>query len=311
MTRARHFPARERGAALLVVLGVVLLLASFASLGLARLRATSADISVADRQSKAGLLAASGAGIGAAIIGQLKARTRNQPQQLQQLLAFPVPGATLHLQFLDGGNCFNLNSLLAPPAVAGASAAAPQARADDLARLLQAAGVDGAAAQTVAAATAARLAQTGMLWADAAEWRDLAGAAIWQLAGRHLCALPTRESSLINLNGLRADDAPVLVAAGLDIAAARRAIAAKPAGGWGSGGEFWQQVSAGGTPVTAAAQVAGTRSRWIRMRVSAEVAGAAVRREYLLDTSREPAQIVASRWLPPAAKPAATNRQAA
>lgn len=306
MSTRAPFPAAERGAALLVVLGVVLLLASLASLGLARLRTTGADIQTADRQFAAGLLAASGAEIGAGLIGQLKARARGRPQQLQQPLAIPVSGATLQLQFLDGGNCFNLNSLLAPRTADG-SAAVAQASPEDFARLLQAAGIDAADARALAAATAARLAQSGLLWADAAEWRGVAGvsAAIWQAAGRHLCALPTRETSLINLNSLHADDAPLLVAAGLDIAAARQAIAARPAGGWGSGGEFWQQVAAGGTPATAAAQVAGTRSRWIRLRVAATVAGAAVRREYLLDSSRAPAQIVASRWLAPARKAAA------
>lgn len=296
MKRRRPFPAREQGAALLVVLAVVMLLGSLASLGLTRLRATAASVSAADQQFAAGLLAASGAEIGARVIAQAKARARNHPEQLQQPLPVSVPRGTLRLRFRDAGNCFNLNSLLA----SGADAR-PQAGADDLARLLAAAGVDAGSARDIAAATVARLQASRMLWADAAEWRSVTGvdAEVWAAARPLLCALPTREASLINLNSLRPADAPLLVAAGVDIADARRAIAARPPEGWGSGGEFWQQLAAGGAPATAAAQVAGTRSRWIRLRVFAAVDGGRAEREFLLDTSADPARIVASLWRSP------------
>ncbi len=292
------FPVREQGAALIAVLALVMLLAGFASLGLTRLRATADRVTNNEQQFQAGLLAHSGAAIGAQIIGQLKARARSQPRLLQQPLRMALGGGTVELRFHDAGNCFNLNSLLAPAASPDSMGGNAQASPRDFARLLQAAGIAASDAQPIADATARHLQNTGMLWTAPAEWTDVAGVdgAIWAQVRPFLCALPNREASRLNLNSLTLAQAPLLVAAGLDADEARRAITGRPRQGWGSGGEFWQRASASGRPATATAQIADTRSRWISLQVVASMNDTVVHRRFLLDTLNEPAKITASVW---------------
>lgn len=60
----------------------------------------------------------------------------------------------------------------------------------------------------------------------------------------HVCALPSGRLSQVNINTLRATDAAVLVAIAegtLDLGAARRLIAARPAGGWRDVQAFFRQ----------------------------------------------------------------------
>ncbi len=294
-----RFPSSEQGAALLAVLAMVLLLAGFASLGLSRLRAATDRITDAEGRSEAQLLAHSGTTAALGLIHQLKAQARGRPGMLQEPILVPLGEDRVELRFSDGGNCFNLNSLTRAQANTSTGETQAQSRAADFARLLVATGIPSLEASTVAQATASRLSQTGMLWADASEWVTVPGvtAKHWQLAGPLLCALPNREVTAININSLKPDQAPLLTAMGLSTDEARRALANRPPQGWSSAGEFWQQASANSTPDTAAANMVGVTSRWIGLRVVARTPRAAVGRELLLDTVRQPARVAASRWL--------------
>lgn len=295
MTRG---PASERGAALLAVLAMVMLLAGFASLGLARLRAATDRITDAEARAEAQILAYSGTSAALGLIHQLKAQARGRPGLLQAPIRVPMGAGTVELRFSDGGNCYNLNSLVRPQASASTGDMQAQSRAADFARLLTAAGIPAIEASTVAQATASRLSQTGMLLADASEWVTMPGvtAKHWELAGPLLCALPNREVTAININSLRPDQAPLLTAMGLGADEARRALASRPPEGWSSTGDFWQQASPNGTPDNASAEMLGVNSRWMALDVIARTANAAVGRELLLDTSRQPARVASSRW---------------
>jgi general secretion pathway protein K len=292
-------PPSERGAALLAVLAMVVLLAGFATVGLERLQAAGSRISDAQARSEAQLLASAATSTAAGLAAPLKARLRLQPTLLDQPIELPTSAGTVSLRFAEGGNCFNLNALAAPPQ-ANAAMAAPRAaaRPQDFVRLLTAVGVPLLEANTVAQATAARLAQTGQLWADSSEWRVIPGVTDrhWQLAGQLLCALPSREQSTINLNSLTAADAPILVAMGLGTDEARRAVSARPAGGWASSTDFMGQSGSrledGGT----LADQLGTSTRWMRITLVATTPRARVKREILLDTIQQPAEVVYSRW---------------
>lgn len=297
----RRPPVHERGAALITVLAMIMLLAGLASLGLSRVRSAADQLSDQDNRARAGWLASSGAQIGTQMIAQLKARARSQSEILEQPVQLSIGATPVTLQFRDAGNCFNLNSLLparASPGEAGSHDARSQSGPADLARLMQAVGIAPADAKRLAEATALHLQQTDLDWVDASEWATVPGVDADMLHRLRplLCALPTREASMINLNSLKPADAPLLVAAGLDIDEARRAIARKPRHGWESGAEFWQQASASGTPATATAQVADTRSRWITLAVRVRLDDLLVERHFLLDTLREPARIVAASW---------------
>lgn len=291
-------PRAERGAALLAVLAMVMLLAGFASLGLARLRAATDRITDAEARAEAQILANSGTSAALGLIHQLKAQARGRPALLQAPIRVPMGENLVELRFSDGGNCYNLNSLVRPQTTASSGEMQAQSRAADFARLLVATGIPAIEASTVAQATAARLSQTGMLLADASEWVTVPGvtAKHWELAGPLLCALPNREVTAININSLRPDQAPLLAAMGMGADEARRAIASRPAEGWSSSGDFWQQTSANSTPDTASAEMLGVTSRWITLEVMARTANGAVGRELLLDTLRQPARVASSRW---------------
>lgn len=296
----RSLPLHERGAALFAVLAMILVLAGFASLGLDRLRAATDRVSDAEALSEARLAANAGGSAALGMVASLKARARGAGGSFGDPVGLRIGAGTVRLTFRDAGACFNLNSLAAPPRAAGAAAtdALPQARPQEFARLLAAAGIPLLDADRLARATAERLAATGLIWADPSEWTAVPGVTLahWRLAGPLLCTLPNRDPAAINANALTPEQAPLLVAMGLAPDEARRAIAARPPGGWTSGNQFWTQASATGTPETPAAQLVGASSRWIALDIEAETPRARVGRQLLLDTQRQPARIIASRW---------------
>ncbi|TPE62477.1 general secretion pathway protein GspK [Sandaracinobacter neustonicus] len=291
-------PASERGAALLAVLAMVVLLAGFATMGLSRLKAAGDRISEAQTQAEAQLLAGAGGTAAVSVIGQLKARARTNPELLTEPLKLELQGGTVEARFADGGNCFNLNSLARPPARTSTGEVPAASRPQDFARLLVATGIPTLEANTIAQATAARLAQTGQLWADASEWAAIPGvtAKHWALAGPLLCALPSRENSAVNINSLTAAQAPLLTGMGLGADEARRAIAARPAAGWGSASDFMNSSGSNLDQNGEAAERMGTSTRWMRLSIVAETPRARVARELLIDTLEQPAAVVSSRW---------------
>ncbi|MGL6044657.1 MAG: type II secretion system protein GspK [Sandaracinobacteroides sp.] len=290
----RAIPKSERGAALMAVLAMVLLLAGFAALGLQRLKAAGDSISDARARSEAQLLASAATVAAVSVAARLKARARVQPLLLDQPLKLPFVGGDVTVRFSEGGNCFNLNSLARPPATSSSGEVPAAARPEEFARLLVAAGIPGLEANNVAAATAERLAATGLLWADASEWTGVPGVTQrhWDLAGPLLCALPTREGSALNINSLTPEKAPLLTLTGLGADQARRAIAARPAGGWASSSDFTDAAGTG----QGNDERLQTSSRWMALTILAQTPRASIGRDLLVDTLVTPAEVVSSRW---------------
>lgn len=289
----------ERGAALLTVLALVVLLAGFATVGLERLKAAGTRITEAEARSEAQLLASAATATARTMASGLKARLRLQPGLLDEPIEMDVPGGRVRLRFAEGGNCFNLNALAAPPPVDSAMARPqPEARPQDFARLLSAVGIPALEANSVAQATAARLAQTGQLWADPSEWTTIPGVTQrhWQLAGPLLCALPNRERAAVNLNSLTAAGAPILASLGLGADQARLAVSSRPAGGWSSANDFVGQSGVSTGPSGEIETQLGTSTRWMRVEVVATTGRARVTRDLLIDTIQLPAEVVYSRW---------------
>lgn len=292
-------PPSERGAALLTVLALVVLLAGFTTVGLDRLRAAGARVTEAEARSEAQLLASAATATATSMAAPLKARLRLQPALLDQSVEMEMPGGRVRLRFADGGNCFNLNALAAPPTTDPAMARPqPDARPQDFARLLTAVGIPGMEANSIAQATAARLAQTGQMWADPSEWTGIAGVTPrhWQLAGPLLCTLPTRERATINLNSLTAAGAPILASLGLGTDQARLAVSARPAGGWTSANDFVGRSGVSTDPSGDLESQIGTSTRWMRVELVAATPRARVTRHLLMDTIQLPAEVVYSRW---------------
>lgn len=295
VTRSR-VPRHERGAALVAVLAMVLLLSGLAAFGLSRLKAATDRVSDTEAQAQANRLAEAGVGAAMPMANRLKARGTRRAELFAEPVRIDLAGGQVVLRFRDGGGCFNLNSLGKRD---GADRSDTSVR--DFARLLVAAGVERMQADQLAAATAQRLGSSGILWADASEWVRVPGvtAAIWQRMEPLLCALPTREPATFNVNALTPAQAPLLVTIGLSEQEAQRVLAARPADGWQSANDFWGVASQRAPSGNAAAAATGTSSRWIEVSVMAATAGATAGRVVLLDTARAPARVAAARWTSP------------
>lgn len=291
-------PAHERGAALLAVLAMVVLLAGFATTGLARLKAAGAQISDAQARAEAQLLASAGTAAALSVVTQAKARARTRPSTLNAPISLPFAGGTVEARLSEGGNCFNLNSLARPPARTSTGNVPPAARPEDFVRLLVAVGIPQLEARAVAVATAEGLARTGQLWADPSEWAAIPGVTDRHqaLAGPLLCALPSRETTPVNINSLTADQAPLLAGLGLGTDQARRAVARRPVGGWPSSSDFLSGADADAETTTALADRLGTSSRWMQLDITATTPRARLTRRLLVDSLQSPAVVVSSRW---------------
>ncbi|MGZ8360999.1 MAG: type II secretion system minor pseudopilin GspK, partial [Allosphingosinicella sp.] len=175
-------------------------------------------------------------------------------------------GGVAAVRVRDGGNCFNVNSVVEGDPRTGLTRR--QAGVVQLTGLMMALEVPETEARRIAEAAAdwvdsdvrpgpagaedafysggaAPYRTANTLFADVGELAALAGMTPEVMARLRpwLCALPSTELSPININTLLPDQAPLLamLAPGqLDVARARRVLASRPPDGWGSQVEFWR-----------------------------------------------------------------------
>jgi general secretion pathway protein K len=195
---------------------------------------------------------------------------------------FPIEGGRIEGVVTDRSNCFNLNSLALPdergryginPEARDelqALAAALEAPAGDAAQLAASAAdwvdandvPDGRGAEDFDYALAAppyRAANT--LFAEVEEARALLGVSepVFRAVRPWLCAYPDTSPARLNVNTLRAEDAPLLsalFAGALTTEAARDLIESRPAGGWTTLEEVWAEE-----PLAAVAASEGANGR--------------------------------------------------
>ena len=318
----------EEGTALLTVLLLVAVLSVLAADTLDRLSLTTrlTGTAVAIDQSRAFGQAAER--LAALRIGQLveadPARTTNAAGWQGTPLPLPLPVGQATLTVVDGGNCFNLNSL----ATGGAGAdptvepilTANQSAIDQFAALMTLLGVGGGDARAVAEAAADwidsdttpqpegaedaayRGTPPGYLpanrpMASATELRAVRGVtpALWSLLRPWVCALPESTASAINPNTLTPEQAPLLamLAPGqISVAQARALLGNRPADGYSDTVAFWKQPPFNGQiPPGAAVQF---RSRWFDARVTVSLDGTQRTTRALIDAGRAPARVVRS-----------------
>lgn len=310
-------PRREQGAALINVLVLVGVLAALSTSLFDRLRlARALEVNRDGRAlQEAAVLAAETIAVASV------APAIPLPKGGMQFAA-PGTGSAVRAAITPGGNCFNLNSVaLGPP---GRTITRPLG-VEQLARLLTALDVPTDEAARIAAATADwididqqpgpggaedpayaraatpyRTASTPL--AEVSEWRAVAGVtpAIYARARPFICALPETELSRPNINSMTPADAPVLAAiTGAALPTARDAIAARPASGWASLGDFWSQPLLAGRPVPAdVLRQPELRDRWMSLTVTGFDPLQPIAATGLIDVSRMPARLVARRWGP-------------
>jgi general secretion pathway protein K len=310
----------EEGAALLSVLLLVAIMAILCAATLEKLKISTklATNSAAIDQARSYGMAAET--IALYRIGDLlqldPARTTLQGNWAGQPTEFPIDKGIATAQLDDGGNCFNLNSVVMDDGQGG-YAIRPEgvAQFERLMILLEvptneARGIAVATADWIdtdgipqpggaedaayaGASTPYRTANTLMI--DISELRAVAGvrAAVYAALRPFLCALPVTDLSPININTIAPGQAPLLamLAPGIDVARARRVIDDRPVTGWESIARFWGQPALAGAPVEATTQTQ-IKTRWFNLKVMIELAGAEFEQHALIDAALRPAKLV-------------------
>ncbi len=317
---------REHGAALLTVLILVGILGAVA-------------VAVFDRLRLATMLTANSAGIAEArayasvaeslvaariddLMGTSPTRTTLAGGWQDRPTTLPLPTGVAEVRVRDGGNCFNLNSLVSGSADMLVSR--PIA-IDQLARLLILKDVPDRQARRIAAASADWIDSDGdtnpdgaedsvygraaipyrtgnTLMAEASEWRAVSGVSpeLYLRLRPLLCALPVAELSPLNVNTLVPDQAPLLAMlfpGTLRIADARRVIGERPAGGWDNVSEFWNAPSLREIePPGDAARQPLVRSTWFAVDMRITAGDGDLRETALYDARRSPVRIASRRW---------------
>lgn len=318
---------RERGAALLTVLLLVAVMAVVASTALERVALATRMTGNGGAIDQARAYADAGTEMARLRIGDLTAANPAKITLAGGWLGAPqsvaVPGGVAIARVTDGGNCFNLNSV-----VSGESEAALKVRPIGVTQfqaLLEVLGIDARQAQGAASGLAdwidsdsvpqpggaedesyaqyARPYRTAnRMMVDPSELRAVAGVtpAIYDLVKPWICALPVTDLSPININTLLPDQAPLfamLLPGQLSIAQARQLLAQRPADGYGSTVQFWALPSlAGLSPATEVAEQVKLKTGFFGVTVSVEVGATQMMEQALVDARESPARLVRRSW---------------
>ena len=313
---------KERGAALLTVLLLVAVIAILAAHGIDRLAGATKLASNARElsQAKAYLIAAESIGMESAeqVVSASPGRTINVGGWNGAEQKFPVPGGIIAATLADGGNCFNINSLVTQQE--DRLSARPEGLAQ-FSRLMVMLGIlDGDAADiaesvadwidsdTVASPRGAEdqhylqhdnpYRTANALIVDVSELRTVKGVTddVFVRLAPWVCALPSTDLSPININTLRPEQAILLAMLGAlpsDLTPARQFLGRRPELGYASLNHFWEQsypASLGASPEVQS-QVKLT-TRWFRVDLAVEMQSALVEERALIDAARQPARLV-------------------
>jgi general secretion pathway protein K len=324
----RRVPERERGAALLAVLLLVAITGAIAAAALEGLRLSRALSANAVARDQARAFAD---GVEQLALLTIDDQIVSSPERTTldggwngAVRRIPMPNDALaEVRVRDGGNCFNLNSVVEgepqtglvrrPSGVAQFAGLMTALRVpeSEARRIAEAAAdwVDGdalpgpAGAEDEAyAAGPAPYRTANAFFAEPGEARLLAGMTeeIYVRVRPWLCALPTSDLSPINLNTLLPDQAPLLamLAPGqLTLERARAVIAGRPEGGWSNQVEFWRLDAMSGLAIPLDAQLQPQlRTRWFTFDLSVQVGNSTFAETVLVDARLQPSRAVSRRW---------------
>lgn len=318
----------ERGAALLTVLLLVAVMATVAATALDRITlATRLHANVSSAGNARAWLGTA-EWLAAVRIEDLLAADAAQTTLAggwmgrERTIALP-DGGTARATVNDGGNCFNLNSLVFADD-SGARFARPRG-IEQFTGLMVVIGIPAGEAERIAAAAAdwidsdsapspagaednayagrpGPVVAANTLMADASELRAVNGMSARHYAAleRWICALPVAELSPININTLLPAQAPLLAMLSprlISPTMARAQLAARPVGGYGSVDRFWNSpvMREIDMPAEVAEQVR-TRTDWFLLEASVSAGGLEMSETALIDARRPPARVVRRQW---------------
>ncbi len=318
-----EIPPSQQGAALLSILLLVAILSVIAATTLDRVILSTKLSGNGQAMRQAQMLAYAAEDIALARIADLRAANSTQTTLaggwLAQPRRFQLPGGTIEATLHDGGNCFNLNSLV-QDSEAGLvvnpigrdqfiSLMAALAIPENLARPVAAAAVDWADSDSVpqsggaedsdyVAAEFSHLA-ANRLFADESELRMIKPMtpALYAKLEPFICALPVAQLSPLNVNTLLPGQAPLLAmlfAPGSVTAnAARSMLAKRPASGYGSVLRFWEGVGAqAARPVQIVQDQIRLTSNWFRLELNIASGEIKLRETALIAAENAPPRIL-------------------
>lgn len=326
--RARHKNnAAESGMALLTVLLLVAIMAVISATALERLRLATRLTANVGALDQARAYADAAETVVRLRIGDMVAvqpgRTTLQGGWLDAPQSLPVPNGAATARVTDGGNCFNLNSV-----VAGTDESSLKVRPVGVAQfqaLMQVLGVDARQAQTVATSLADWIDTDGVpqpggaedetyarlptpyrtanrFMTSASELRAVNGMTpgLYQVLRPWICALPTSDLSPINVNTLLPAQAPLfsmLLPGQLSVERARQLLAQRPADGYGSTNAFWALPALVHlTPLGEVQAQTKLTTRWFRVGIQVKLGGTEVNETALIDAQPTPARLVYREW---------------
>ena len=317
---------REEGAALLAVLLLVALIATLAMLAADRLSLATKLAGNARAVDQARAYAYGGEALASLIAADLTDRSRgdmtSRPEWRDAERVIPVEGGMIRARLSDGGNCFNLNSVVQGDVFSGWKAR-PQG-IDKFGTLLLVLGVPQPRARAVAAAlgdwidsdttpspggaedeayakAAIPYRTANTLIGDPSELRTVAGVtpAIYKLVRPWVCAFNSAELAAININTIRPDQAPLLAmqyGGRLSAPQAAGIIRSRPATGWESVEKFTADRLSGLANVTGLQPTLDIRTRWFALDLDVTVDGAQVKERALIDAGIPPPRVVMRQW---------------
>ena len=324
----RAIPKRERGAALLAVLLLVAVTGAIAAAALEGLRLSRAVAANATALDQARFDAD---GVEQLALLTLDDQIARSPERTTDeggwngaVRRINMPGGAIaEIRVRDGGNCFNVNSVVEGEAQ-GALIRRPSGVAQFMglmmalgtgesdARRIAEAAADWADSDTITGPGGAEdeayaggpepYRTANSLFVEPGELRAVAGMTpdLYRRLSPWLCALPVSDLSPIDLNTLTPDQAPLLamLAPGqLSLERARAVLAARPAGGWGSQVEFWRLDAMRGlaTPLDVQLQPQ-LRTRWFAFDLRVRLGESEYDESALVDARVRPARVVSRRW---------------
>ena len=318
---------RERGAALLTVLLMVAVIAVLAGTALERLRLSTRLAQNAVSIDQARSFAQAGEALALVRISTLLAQNPDRVTLAGgwsgQPFPLPVPGGTATITVQDGGNCFNINSLVTQ-AGPGTYAAytptrlqfarlirlvgAPASSPDDLAAAVSdwidsdSAPLPGGAEDSAYQGLAAPYRTANTLMADPSELRAVSGMtpAVYDKLRPWVCALPKAEPSRINVNTLTPEQAPLMAMLypdTLSVGAARELLLRRPPQGYESSAAFFAAPALSGITIApdASAQTA-VISQWFALDIRVTQGTSELEEHALIDATRLPARLASRQW---------------
>lgn len=325
---ADHCPkSGERGAALLTVLILVAVIAVLAATALEKLRLATrlGGNAVAIEQARGYAYAAEA--LAMIRIGDLLQQAQGRVSLLggwsDRPFALPLGGmaggGSAVARVTDGGNCFNLNGLASAlpgqPGVLIGNAV----EVAHFAKLMRLLGIPGQVAEQVATATSDWIDNDqnpqgggaedalyltrdppyrtgGAMMADVSEFRMVNGVTpeLYAQLRPWICTLPQATPTMVNINTLAPEQAPLVAMAQVDTispGAIAQALLRRPPQGYADAGAFWAQIpgASGGGGVA-------TTSGWFNLRITVTLGSVRVDERALVDARQGMPQLVARIW---------------